>query len=533
MGLHIYDTRTRRMRPFEPLHPGHVGVYVCGPTVQSPPHVGHIRTAVAFDLLRRWLTASGLGVTFVQNVTDIDDKIIINAGRAGENVWELATRQTRAFDDAYRSVGVLPPTIQPRATGHIPEMLALIARLVDTGYAYPSAGSVWFRVGRFAGYGELSHQRPDAVQASPECEPGKADPRDFALWKGAKPGEPFWESSWGRGRPGWHIECSAMAGKYLGEVFDIHGGGLDLVFPHHENERAQSASAAHSRGRPGGDAPQMARYWMHVGLLTTGGTKMSKSLGNSFLVSDALEQVRPQALRYHLLSAHYRSSLEYGPEGLVESAAAHDRIETFVRNALDILGGPDEAAALAAECAANVRRDPVDQGRAKGDGRTGARGDAKVGAADRGPADPGAAGAVAHVFPAEPAVVSSPAQAWAAFAAALDDDLAISRALAVLFSAVSRGNHVLSKTQRRELAGWVDVVLRMLVVLGLDPISQWPAAGSELRPALNGVMEIVLDLRSAARARRDYAEADEIRSRLAAGGLVVEDTPEGQRWHLA
>ncbi|ONH37840.1 cysteine--tRNA ligase [Protofrankia sp. BMG5.30] len=528
MGLHIYDTRTRRLRPFEPLRPGHVSVYVCGPTVQSPPHVGHIRTAVAFDLLRRWLVASGLEVTFVQNVTDIDDKIIINASRAGESVWELATRQTRAFDDAYRAVGVLPPTIQPRATGHIPEMLALIGRLVDTGYAYPGGGSVWFRVSRFAGYGELSHQRPEAVQASPECDEGKVDPRDFALWKGAKPGEPFWESPWGRGRPGWHIECSAMAGKYLGEVFDIHGGGLDLVFPHHENERAQSASAAHSHGGAGGGAPQMARYWMHVGLLTTGGTKMSKSLGNSFLVSDAFEQVRPQVLRYHLLSAHYRSSLEYTPEGLAESAAAHDRIETFVRNALDILGGPDEAAALAAECATNPRRDPAGQGQVKGGTLQGARSSGRAGAVVI------AAGAAAHASAGDdPAEVDSPAQAWAAFAAALDDDLAISRALAVLFGAVGCGNQVLSKARRRELAGWVDVVRRMLVVLGLDPVSQWPAAGSELRPALNGVMEIVLDLRSAARARRDYTEADEIRSRLAAGGIIVEDTPEGQRWHLA
>ncbi|WP_131749096.1 cysteine--tRNA ligase [Frankia sp. Cppng1_Ct_nod] len=532
MGLHIYDTRTRRMRLFEPLHPGHVGVYVCGPTVQSAPHVGHIRTAVAFDVLRRWLTTSGLEVTFVQNVTDIDDKIIINASRAGETVWELATRQTRAFDEAYRAVGVLPATIQPRATGHIPEMLALIARLVDAGYAYASAGSVWFRVGRFAGYGELSHQRPDAMLASPESEPGKADPRDFALWKGAKPGEPFWESPWGRGRPGWHIECSAMAGKYLGEVFDIHGGGLDLVFPHHENERAQSLCAANLPGGPGA-APvgETARYWMHVGLLTTGGVKMSKSLGNSFLAADALAQVKPQVLRYHLLSAHYRSSLEYGPDGLAESAAAHDRLETFVRNALDILGGPDEAASIAAECAINAQRVAARHTHSGSGSRTGARAGVKVGAVDHGGilTAPGAS----TVSSGEGITVLSPAQAWLAFAAALDDDLAVSRALAVLFSAVGRGNQVLSKARSRELAGWADVVRRMLAVLGLDPIGQWPEAGSELRPALDGVMEIVLDLRSAARARRDYTEADGIRARLAASGILVEDTPEGQRWHLA
>ncbi|OHV23758.1 cysteine--tRNA ligase [Parafrankia soli] len=526
MGLHLYDTRTRRVRPFVPQRPGHVGVYVCGPTVQSPPHVGHIRTALAFDLLRRWLTQSGLSVTFVQNVTDIDDKIIVNAERAGTSVWELATRQTRAFEDAYRAVGILPPTISPRATGHIPEMLEMIAVLVERGFAYPGAGSVWFRVGAFADYGALSHQRPAAMHPSPESEPGKADPRDFALWKAVKPGEPSWSSPWGPGRPGWHLECSAMAGKYLGDLFDIHGGGLDLVFPHHENERAQSVCAAElavaeaatasasaaSRGAvSGGAVPagaraagagvagrgagagvagagvagEMARYWMHVGLLTTGGTKMSKSLGNSFFVTDALAAVRPQVLRYHLLSAHYRSSLEYSEQTLDESAAAHDRIETFVRNALDILGGPAEAAALAAE-------------------------------ADR-------------VAGTEAADADG---AWVEFAAALDDDLGVGRALAALFGVVGRGNQVLSKTHSRELAGWVDVARRMLTVLGLDPVEQWPTAGAELRPALDGVMDVLLDLRSAARARRDYSEADSIRSRLAAAGVVIEDTPEGQRWHL-
>jgi cysteinyl-tRNA synthetase len=470
MALHIYDTRTRRVRLFEPLRPGHVGVYVCGPTVQSAPHVGHLRTAVAFDVMRRWLLASGYDVTFVQNVTDIDDKIIVNARAEGTSVWELATRQTRAFDDAYSAVRVLPPTIQPRATGHIPEMVRLMTTLTDAGYAYPAAGSVWFSVAAFDGYGALSHQRPSAMQPSAESEPGKRDPRDFALWKAVKPGEPAWPSPWGPGRPGWHLECSAMAGKYLGDEFDIHGGGLDLVFPHHENERAQTVCAA--------DVTEMARYWMHAGLLTTAGAKMSKSLGNSFFATDALALTRPQVLRYHLLSAHYRSSLEYTPAGLAESAAAHDRIETFVRNALDILGGPAEAAGLAAE-------------------------------------------------------VPGPTAPWEEFAAAMDDDLAVSRALAALFGVVAAGNQVLSKASRRDLAGWLDLTLRMLVVLGLDPVSQWPTAGAELRPALDGVMEIVLDLRSAARARRDFVEADEIRSRLGAAGITVEDTPEGQRWHLA
>ncbi|WP_018637406.1 cysteine--tRNA ligase [Parafrankia elaeagni] len=507
MGLRLYDTRTRRVRPFVPLRPGHVGVYVCGPTVQSPPHVGHIRTALAFDLLRRWMTQGGLAVTFVQNVTDIDDKIIVNADLAGTTVWELATRQTRAFDEAYRAVGVLPPTISPRATGHIPEMLEMVSVLVERGLAYPGAGSVWFRVGSYADYGALSHQRPASMHPSPEAEPGKSDPRDFALWKAARPGEPSWSSPWGPGRPGWHLECSAMAGKYLGDVFDIHGGGLDLVFPHHENERAQTVCSA---GGP--DTAEMANYWLHVGLLTTGGTKMSKSLGNSFFVTDALAAVRPQVLRYHLLSAHYRSSLEYSAQTLDESGAAHDRVETFVRNALDILGGPDEAAALAAE----TDRDGTDPG------------GGPAGPAQRG-LPPGRLAAAAA--PAGDDL--TPRQAWAEFAAALDDDLSVGRALAALFGVVGRGNQVLSKTHSRELAGWVDVTRRMLTVLGLDPVEQWPTAGAELRPALDGVMDVLLDLRSAARARRDYSEADSIRSRLAAAGVVIEDAPEGQRWHLA
>jgi cysteinyl-tRNA synthetase len=467
---------------------------------------------MAFDLLRRWLLDSGYAVTFVQNVTDIDDKIIVNADREGVSVWELATRETRAFDNAYRSVGILPPTIEPRATAHIPEMHALIARLMDAGFAYEGGGSVWFRVGQYADYGALSNQRPDAMQASPEAEPGKEDPRDFALWKASRPGEPGWDSPWGAGRPGWHLECSAMAGKYLGQVFDIHGGGLDLVFPHHENERAQTVCATAGHGGVPGE-PEMARYWMHSGLLTTGGTKMSKSLGNSFFVADALTQVRPQVLRYHLLSAHYRSTLEYSALTLAESAAAYDRVETFVRNALDILGGPEAAAALAADAPA----EPAAADR-RGSARPRARNARGRGRDAATPADEDGAGPVA---------------AWAAFAEALDDDLGIGRALAALFGAVGEGNQVLSKAHSRELAGWVVVTRRMLGVLGLDPVDQWPTAGAEFRPALDGVMEVVLDLRSAARARRDFAEADSIRARLTAAGIVVDDTPEGQRWHLA
>ncbi|HMA47628.1 MAG TPA: cysteine--tRNA ligase, partial [Frankiaceae bacterium] len=391
MGLCLYDTRTRRVRPFVPLRPGHVGMYLCGPTVQSAPHVGHMRSALAFDLLRRWLLAGGYEVTYVRNVTDIEDKIISNAAAEGASVWELAERHTRAFNAAYDTLGVLPPTVEPRATGHIPEMLALIGVLVDKGCAYPAAGSVWFSVASYPAYGALSGQRPEAMKPSEESEPGKRDPRDFALWKAAKPGEPAWESPWGPGRPGWHVECSAMAGKYLGQPFDVHGGGLDLVFPHHENELAQSACAA--------GTSEMARYWVHAGLVTTGGVKMSKSLGNSFLVSDAVQAARPVVVRYHLTAAHYRSPLEYTPDGVTDSAASYDRIETFVRNALDTVGGVGEAEALALE---GAPRDGT----------------------------------------------------WAEFVAAMDDDLAVPRALATVFGAVSRGNSVLSKAHRVELAGW-------------------------------------------------------------------------------
>jgi len=460
--LQLYDTRTRSVRAFEPLHPGAVGLYVCGPTVQSSPHVGHLRVAVAFDVLRRWLAESGLEVTLVRNVTDVDDKIIVNAAAQGCTPWALAERYTREFNAAYDAVGVLPPTVEPRATGHIPEMVRLIQRLLDAGAAYPGDGSVWFSVAALPSYGTLSGQHPDAVQPSPEGDPGKRDPRDFALWKAARPGEPTWETPWGSGRPGWHLECSAMAGKYLGEQFDIHGAGIDLVFPHHENERAQTVCAATADGACG-EGAEMARWWVHAGLLTTGGEKMSKSVGNFFLVSDALAQARPQVLRYALLAAHYRSGLEYGRDTLAEAAASYERLETFVRSA---------------------------------------------------PGEPG---------------VDEPGGVWEAFTAAMDDDLAISRALAVIFGAVSSGN----RADAGERRGWVGVVRRMLAVFGLDPVSQWPVADTALGPVLDAVVDVALQARADARTRKDYAASDAIRDRLGAAGVVVEDTAGGQRWHLA
>jgi cysteinyl-tRNA synthetase len=475
--LRLYDTLTRELRPFEPLEPGRVTIYVCGPTVQSPPHVGHLRSGVVFDILRRWLLASGYEVVYVRNVTDIDDKILANAAAEGVPWWVVAERNTRAFTDAYDALGCLPPTYEPRATGHVPEMIVLMQRLIDAGHAYPSGGDVYFDVRSMAAYGALSGQRPDhmAVTERTEADRPKRDALDFALWKGAKPGEPSWPTPWGPGRPGWHLECSAMATKYLGPTFDIHGGGLDLVFPHHENEYAQSTCA--------GD--RFARYWMHHALLNIGGEKMSKSLGNSYVVADVLQRTRPQALRYYLGAAHYRSTVDFTDAGLEEATAAYGRIETFVRNAVDALGGVAESEAASVEAGGDAR----------------AEGEA----------------------------------AWGEFATAMDDDLGVSQALAVVHQTVRAGNSALADGDRERLAARLGVARRMLEVLALDPVSQWPAAsgGGELEKVVDALVRVALDARAQARARRDFAEADAIRDRLEAAGVVVEDTAEGTRWRLA
>ncbi|HEU0041882.1 MAG TPA: cysteine--tRNA ligase, partial [Jiangellaceae bacterium] len=308
MSLRLYDTATREIRDFVPVHPGRVGIYHCGLTVQGPPHIGHIRKEVVFDVLRRWLEYAGLEVTIIANVTDIEDKILAKSAEAGRPWWAWAYENERALDAAYEVLGCTPASYQPRATGHITEMVDLMDTLVERGHAYPApddSGDVYFDVRSWPAYGELSRQKVDEMEPAADADPrGKRDPHDFALWKGHKPGEPetaSWPTPYGRGRPGWHLECSAMAGKYLGDEFDIHGGGIDLRFPHHENEQAQSRAA----GRP------FARYWMHNALLTTAGEKMSKSTGNSLLVADVVRRVRPIELRYYLLAVHYRSPIEY------------------------------------------------------------------------------------------------------------------------------------------------------------------------------------------------------------------------------
>ncbi len=335
MTIRLYDSVTREVRDFVPLHPGRAGIYVCGLTVQSEPHVGHVRSAVNFDVLRRWLTHRGLEVTFIRNVTDIDDKILVKSAEQGRPWFNLAYDMTRALSAAYDALHVLPPTYEPLATGHVLEMVALIERLIERGHAYAAgdgSGDVYFDVMSWPAYGELSGQRVSEMEAAADADPrGKRDPRDFALWKGRKDTEPesaSWPSPWGPGRPGWHIECSAMARKYLGPSFDIHGGGYDLRFPHHENEQAQSRAA--------GD--DFAATWMHNAWITTSGEKMSKSLGNSLTIPAVLARTRAIDLRFYLVAAHYRSHVEFSFEALDEAAAGFGRIENFLQRAATLLG---------------------------------------------------------------------------------------------------------------------------------------------------------------------------------------------------
>jgi cysteinyl-tRNA synthetase len=461
MVLRLYDTAARAVRDFTPVIPGRTSLYLCGATVQAPPHIGHIRSGINFDILTRWLRASGYQVTFCRNVTDIDDKILRNAAQEGSAWWAVAERNQRAFTRAYDALGCLPPDVEPRATGHVPEMIVLMRRLIDSGHAYAADGDVYFDVHSYPAYGELSGQRLEHMRPAEDSDGrGKRDPLDFTLWKGAKPGEPAWETPWGPGRPGWHLECSAMSTKYLGDTFDIHGGGLDLVFPHHENELAQSRAV--------GD--RFARYWMHNGLLHVAGGKMSKSLGNSMLVDVMITHLRPVELRYYLGQAHYRSEIEYSPEALNEAAAAYRRIEGFVTRAAQLpAAGPADAALPAA------------------------------------------------------------------FTAALDDDLGVPQALAVVHAAVTDGNSALAAGDSAGAAKHAAEVRAMLWVLGLDPLAEpWSRAGpdADLRGVLDALVSVALRQRQAARDRKDYAAADAIRDELVGAGVVVEDTPNGPRWEL-
>ncbi len=469
-GLRLHDSLSRTTAPLDPVVPGHVGIYVCGATPQTSPHIGHLRAQVVYDVLRRWLLHSGYQVTLVRNVTDVDDKILTKAAEAGRPWWAHAYRYEREFTAAYDALRVLPPTYEPRATGHVTEMVELMQRLVDAGHAYavPGTADLYFDVRSFAAYGRLTRQGLDELEPADDTDPElagrKRDPRDFALWKSAKDSEPAtasWPTPWGRGRPGWHLECSAMATRYLGAEFDVHGGGLDLRFPHHENEIAQSNAA----GDP------FARVWLHSALLTTAGEKMSKSLGNSLGVANLLQQVRPEVLRYYLVSAHYRSNLEFSDTSLTEAAAAWERVEGFLRRAGELLG--------------------TDQ-----------------------------------VGPQAPAGDPAPA-----FVAAMDDDLSVPSALAALHGVVRDGNAALAAGDRDTVLAAARSVWTMASVLGIEPAVDAGSSGST--EALDRLVRAELDARATARAAKDWATADAVRGRLVAAGVVIEDTAEGARWSLA
>jgi cysteinyl-tRNA synthetase len=458
--LHIFDTATRRLREFQPVRSGTASIYVCGPTPQGPPHIGHVRGALSYDVLRRWLAAKSLDVVLVRNVTDVDDKILAKAAQHGQPWWQWAATYERAFESAYHALGCIPASIAPRATGHVTQMIELMQRLVDAGHAYPASGDVYFDVRSFPAYGTLSGQRLDEVQQGEAATHGKRDPRDFTLWKGTKPGEPSWPTPWGHGRPGWHLECSAMALAYLGSEFDVHGGGQDLVFPHHENELAQSRAA----GDP------FARYWMHNGLVGMAGEKMSKSLGNVVSVPAMLTKARPQELRYYLVAPHYRSIIEYSPPALDKAARAYRRIESFVRQVAQRAG--------------------------------------EVHVGDLG----------------------------AEFTAAMDDDLATPAALAVVHNTVRQGNIALDAGDDTAARAAAAAVRAQMGVLGLDPLSaEWSDAAAPdigATGALGALVEALLAERQQARAARDFATADAVRSRLLAAGIAVEDTPDGPLWTL-
>jgi cysteinyl-tRNA synthetase len=329
--LRLFDTATREQRDFVPVRAGAASIYVCGATVQGLPHIGHVRSGLNYDVLRRWLTHQGLDVTLVRNVTDIDDKILAKAAEHGRPWWEWAATHERAFQRAYAALGCLPPSIEPRATGHVPQMVELMERLVEKGHAYAVGADVYFAVRSWPGYGSLSGQRVDEVEQGESDTSRKRDPVDFAMWKGAKPGEPSWPTPWGRGRPGWHLECSAMAAAYLGSEFDVHGGGIDLIFPHHENEQAQSHAAGEG----------FARFWLHNAWVTLGGEKMSKSLGNTLGVDVLLGKARGVELRYYLVAPHYRSTIEFSDAALREAVAAYRRIESFVHRVAERAGRPE------------------------------------------------------------------------------------------------------------------------------------------------------------------------------------------------
>ena len=519
-GLNLYDTASHQVSHFVPLKPGEVGIYVCGATVQSSPHIGHIRAAVAFDIVRRWFLKLGYKVTFVRNVTDIDDKILVKAAAAGQRWWARAYYYEREFTEAYNTLGVLPPTVEPRATGHMSDMIDLIQRILDNGHGYvvtdadgKPTGNVYFDVASWPHYGELTHQKQtsevdeaaavadrmgpsvDATGADKynpvdpaDASPDKHDPRDFALWKAPKDTDPEdarWSTPFGVGRPGWHIECSAMSHRYLGDGFDIHGGGLDLRFPHHENEMAQTRAAGY---------PSAAR-WMHSAWVTAKGEKMSKSLGTGLAVPSVLAEHSAWVVRYALGSVQYRSMLEWSDQALVEAQAAYDRVSNFIERAGVALGGQPSREEVTAVSADDL------------------------------PAD---------------------------FVAAMNDDVNVSGATAAIFTAIRSGNTLLSQladradseTAKAEVREALLTVRAMLDTLGLDPLAEpWVSAGvaggaadgtaeSPEHAALEALIAEQLNARAEARKAKDFAKADQIRDALTEAGIAIEDGPQGSTWSL-
>ena len=519
-GLNLYDAASHQVSHFVPLKPGEVGIYVCGATVQSSPHIGHIRAAVAFDIVRRWFLKLGYKVTFVRNVTDIDDKILVKAAAAGQRWWARAYYYEREFTEAYNTLGVLPPTVEPRATGHMSDMIDLIQRILDNGHGYvvtdadgKPTGNVYFDVASWPHYGELTHQKQtsevdeaaavadrmgpsvDATGADKynpvdpaDASPDKHDPRDFALWKAPKDTDPEdarWSTPFGVGRPGWHIECSAMSHRYLGDGFDIHGGGLDLRFPHHENEMAQTRAAGY---------PSAAR-WMHSAWVTAKGEKMSKSLGTGLSVPSVLAEHSAWVVRYALGSVQYRSMLEWSDQALVEAQAAYDRVSNFIERAGVALGGQPSREEVTAVSADDL------------------------------PAD---------------------------FVAAMNDDVNVSGATAAIFTAIRSGNTLLSQladradseTAKAEVREALLAVRAMLDTLGLDPLAEpWVSAGaaggaadgtaeSPEHAALEALIAEQLNARAEARKAKDFAKADQIRDALTEAGIAIEDGPQGSTWSL-
>ena len=457
--LRIYDTATRSQRDFEPIRPGNASIYLCGATPQAQPHIGHLRSGVAFDILRRWLLAQGYDVALVRNVTDIDDKILTKAAENNRPWWEWVSTYEREFTKAYNTLGVIPPSVEPRATGFVTQMVDYMQRLIDAGFAYPADGSVYFDVAAWtkaegSDYGSLSGNKVEEMEQGEGEDSAKRGAQDFALWKAAKPGEPSWPTPWGDGRPGWHLECSAMSTYYLGSNFDIHCGGLDLQFPHHENEIAQSHAA--------GD--KFANYWMHNHWVTMSGEKMSKSLGNVLSIPNMLELVRPVELRYYLGSAHYRSVLEYSETALTEAAAGYRRIEDFLGHFDDLELGE-----------------------------------------------------------------------WTqSFEDAMNDDIAVPKALAEIHTTVRAGNKALAAGDEAEARTLAGQVRAMAHVLGFDPL-EWEdgAQASGADAALDALVQAELERRTQARADKDFATADAVRDRLAAAGITITDTPDGPTWSLA